>query len=58
MTISHTFVMPKSPAPSAPKSTVKRTEKKTEKKVEKKAEESRRKTPGDYWRQFRRDIGF
>ena len=62
MTISHTFVMPKIPAPSAPKSTVKGPEKKKEKKVEKKAEkkpeESRRKTPGDYWRQFRRDIGF
>ena len=60
MTITHSFVAP-APAPaakSAPKSTVKRTEKKTEKKVEKKAEESRRKTPGDYWRQFRRDIGF
>jgi len=61
MTISHTFVMPKSPAPSAPKSTVKgpekKKEKRVEKKVEKKPEESRRKTPGDYWRQFRRDIG-
>jgi class 3 adenylate cyclase len=54
MTISHSFVAPKAPAKSAPKSTVKRTEKK----VEKRPEESRRKTPGDYWRQFRREIGF
>lgn len=60
MTITHSFVAPApvAVAKSAPKSTVKRTEKKTEKKVEKKAEESHRKTPGDYWRQFRRDIGF
>jgi hypothetical protein len=58
MTINHSFVAPKAAAKSAPKSTVKRTEKKVEKKVEKKPEESRRKTPGDYWRQFRRDIGF
>jgi len=57
MTINHSFVAPKAPVRSAPKSTVKRPQKKTEKKVEKKAEESRRKTPGDYWRQFRRDIG-
>ncbi len=61
MTIRHTFVMPKSPAPSAPKSTVKAPEKKKEKRVEKKVEkkpqESRRKTPRDYWREFRRDIG-
>jgi hypothetical protein len=54
MTISHSFVAPKAPAKSAPKSTVKRTEKK----VEKRPDESRRKTPGDYWRQFRREIGF
>lgn len=58
MTITHSFVAPMRAPKSAPRSTVKRTEKKTEKKVEKKAEESRRKTPGDYWRQFRRDIGF
>ncbi|MGH8700730.1 MAG: hypothetical protein ACREVR_06080 [Burkholderiales bacterium] len=58
MTINHSFVAPQAPVKSAPKSTVKRTEKKTEKKVEKKAEEPRGKTPGDYWRQFRRDIGF
>ncbi len=58
MTINHSFVAPKAPVRSAPKSTVKRTQKKTEKKVEKKAEQSRRKTPGDYWREFRRDIGF
>jgi len=58
MTITHSFAAPPPTAKSAPKSTVRRTEKKTEKKVEKKAEESRRKTPRDYWRQFRRDIGF
>ena len=58
MTISHSFVAPKAPVKSVPKSTVKRTEKKAEKKVEKKSEEPHRKTPGDYWRQFRRDIGF
>ena len=58
MTISHSFVAPKAPVKSAPKSTAKRTEKKAEKKVEKKSEEPHRKTPGDYWRQFRRDIGF
>jgi hypothetical protein len=67
MTITHSFAAPApvpAPAPAAksvPKSTVKgpekRKEKKVEKKVEKKPEESRRKTPGDYWRQFRRDIG-
>jgi class 3 adenylate cyclase len=61
MTITHSFAAPAPAARTAPKSTVRRTEKKTEKKVEKnvekKAEESRRKTPGDYWRQFRRDIG-
>jgi hypothetical protein len=55
MTITHSFAAPA--ARIAPKSTVRRTEKKTEKKAEKKAEESRRKTPADYWRQFRRDIG-
>lgn len=58
MTITHSFAAPMPAPKSAPKSTVKRTEKKSEKKVEKKAEESRRKTAGDYWRQFRRDIGF
>jgi hypothetical protein len=55
MTITHAFVAPA--AKSVPKSTVKRTEPKTEKKVEKKAEEKRWKTPRDYWRDFRRDIG-
>jgi hypothetical protein len=55
MTITHAFVAPA--AKSVPKSTVKRTESKTEKKVEKKAEEKRWKTPRDYWRNFRRDIG-
>ena len=58
MTITHSFAAPAPAAKSAPKSTVKRTEPKTEKKVEKKAEENRWKTPRDYWRDFRRDIGF
>jgi len=74
MTITHSFAAPApapapaatpAPAPaakSAPKSTVKRTEpktaKKVEKKVEKKADENRWKTPRDYWRNFRRDMGF
>ncbi|HSF21142.1 MAG TPA: hypothetical protein VLA81_03805 [Burkholderiales bacterium] len=54
MTITHTFAAPPPAPKGAPKSAVKRPEKK----VEKKPEEPRRKTPGDYWRQFRRDIGF
>jgi hypothetical protein len=53
MTITHTFAAPTPAVKSASKSTVKRPEKK----VEKKAEEPRRKTPRDYWREFRRDIG-
>lgn len=57
MTITHTFAAPPPAAKRAPKSTVKRPEKKVEKKVEKKAEEPRRKTPRDYWREFRRGIG-
>jgi hypothetical protein len=65
MTITHSFAAPAPAAKSPPKVTVKgpektrekRVEKRVEKKVEKKPEESRRKTPGDYWRQFRRDIG-
>lgn len=57
MTITHTFAAPAPAAKSAPKSPVKRAEKKVERKVEKKAEEPRRKTPRDYWREFRRDIG-
>jgi hypothetical protein len=63
MTITHTFTAPPPPpvAKSAPKTAAKRPEKKAEKKVEKKvqkkAEEPRRKTPGDYWRDFRREIG-
>jgi hypothetical protein len=54
MTITHTFAAPPPAPKSAPKSAVKRPQKK----VEKKPEEPRRKTPSDYWRQFRRDIGF
>jgi hypothetical protein len=54
MTISHTFVMPKRPAQSAPKSTPKSPPRQKEQPPEK----ERRKSPGDYWRQFRRDIGF
>lgn len=59
MTITHSFAAP-APVPaakSAPKSTVRRADKKSEKRAEKKTDESRRKTPRDYWRQFRRDIG-
>jgi ribosomal protein L12E/L44/L45/RPP1/RPP2 len=64
MTITHTFTAPPPPtaAKSAPKTAAKRPEKKAEKKVEKKvqkkAEEPRWKTPRDYWRDFRREIGF
>jgi hypothetical protein len=54
MTISHTFVMPKRPVQSAPKSTPKSPPRQKEQPPEK----ERRKSPGDYWRQFRRDIGF
>jgi len=54
MTISHTFAAP----PPAPKSTPKSAVKRPGKKVEKKPVEPRRKTPRDYWREFRRDIGF
>ena len=54
MTISHTFVMPKRPTQSAPKSTPKSPPRQKEQPPEK----ERRKSPGDYWRQFRRDIGF
>ena len=62
MTISHTFVMPKSPAPSAPRSRAKSPPRSTAKgpprQKERPPEKERSKTPGDYWRQFRRDIGF
>jgi hypothetical protein len=53
MTITHTFTPPPPAAKAPPKSAARRPEKK----VEKKAEEPRRKTPRDYWREFRRDIG-
>jgi hypothetical protein len=56
MTISHTFAAPKGPAKSAPKSTAKPAPKSTPRPKEKPPEKN--KTPGDYWRQFRRDIGF
>jgi len=67
MTISHSFVSPKPPAKSAPKkkSDTKSAPKPVEKsapkstpKPKKPPEKSRDKTVGDYWRQFRRDIGF
>ena len=54
MTITHTFTVPRPAVKSTPKTTVKRPEKK----VEKPAEAPRRKTPRDYWRELRRDIGF
>jgi hypothetical protein len=60
MTITHSFVTPKPlaaipPKKSAPKPASKPAPKSTPKK-EKPPERS--KTPSDYWRQFRRDIGF
>ena len=60
MTITHSFVAPKPqvaspPKKSAPKPASKPAPKSTPKK-EKPPERS--KTPGDYWRQFRRDVGF
>jgi hypothetical protein len=57
MTITHTFAAPPPAPKSAPKTAAKRPEKRVERKPEKKAEEPRRKTPGDYWREFRRNIG-
>lgn len=57
MTITHRFSVPKPVAKTRPKTTVRRPERKTQKKVEKKPEERRWKTPRDYWREFRRDIG-
>jgi hypothetical protein len=56
MTITHTFAPP-APAPAA-KSPPKTAAKRPEKKVEKKPEEPRQKTPRDYWREFRRNLGF
>jgi len=56
MTITHTFAAP-APPPAA-KSPPKTATKRPEKKVEKKPEEPRQKTPRDYWREFRRNLGF
>lgn len=62
MTITHSFAAPAPAAKIAPKSTAKATPKSTAKSAPKRQvqppEKERRKTPGDYWRQFRRDIGF
>jgi hypothetical protein len=61
MTISHTFAAPKGPAKSPPKSAPKKIAPKDPPKSTPKAKEKPpegSKTPGDYWRQFRRDIGF
>lgn len=58
MTISHTFVMPKIATPSAPKGSAKSLPKSPPKKKEQTVEQERRNSPADYWRQFRRDIGF
>ena len=52
MTITHSFVAPKPKAASPPKKSAPKSAPKKEKPPE------RRKTPGDYWRQFRRDVGF
>jgi len=51
MTITHSFVAPKPKAASPPKKSAPKSAPKKEKPPE------RRKSPGDYWRQFRRDIG-
>ena len=56
MTITHSFVAPKPQAASPPKKSAPKTTPKSAPKKEKPPERS--KTPGDYWRQFRRDIGF
>lgn len=63
MTVSHTFVTPKSPARSTPRSAAKNSpagsapKRAAPKPKGTSPEKSRSKTPGDYWRQFRRDIG-
>jgi len=64
MTISHSFVAPKPqaaspPRKSTPKTAPKSAPKSTPKSAPKKEKPpERNKTPGDYWRQFRRDVGF
>jgi hypothetical protein len=60
MTIRHSFVAPKpavKPAPPKPKPKPKPAEKPKPKPKPKPAEKPKDKTFGDYWRQFRRDIG-
>lgn len=62
MTISHTFLTPKSPARSKPPAAAKKAAPKsaakgTPKPKPKPPEKERRKTFRDYWRQFRRDVG-
>ena len=52
MTITHSFAAPKPQAVSPPKKSAPKSAPKKEKPPE------RNKTPGDYWRQFRRDVGF
>jgi class 3 adenylate cyclase len=56
MTITHSFVAPKPQAASPPKKSAPKSAPKNAPKKEKPPE--RNKTPGDYWRQFRRDAGF
>jgi len=52
MTITHSFAAPKPQAKIPPKKSAPKSTPKKEKPPE------RSKTPGDYWRQFRRDVGF
>jgi hypothetical protein len=56
MTIRHAFVIPKPPAKSAPPKKKPET-KAAPKPKPKPAEKPKDKSFGDYWRQFRRDIG-
>ena len=58
MTINHSFIAPKAAVKSAPKITAKSTPKSPPRQAEQPPEKERRKSPSDYWRQFRRDIGF
>ena len=60
MTITHSFVTPKPQAASPPKKSAPKPVSKPAPKSAPKKEKppERSKTPGDYWRQFRRDVGF
>lgn len=61
MTVSHTFATPKSPAKSKPPGAAGKTAPRSAPKSPPKPPAQppqRSKTVGDYWREFRRDIGF